>query len=369
MVLPPKDAYIPSTSQTYGDVRNLLSSLPDSERQAGVGCSSYTMRALDGTNSTDEQHDGGDTQDDNSQCAEGSIYCWFRCMDLESHGISEEICAAQDLNLQCINPRDQWSDGKKHGDYYPACSNTTEPVTPYPKLPESPQDTETCNPAKWSEFTNSGDYDHMFNMTTDKTAATFQWSVTDEEKISARLAFNGQFGWLSMGFLNLDPDAGHNGMNGANVILALPGNEYTAKDGLNMNGEHNIGEYQISNAGSSFRHWQTPSPRASSDFDAQVEYDGCFTSISYNLDNIKGEAFNITGRDHLLWAGNSMDTYVGYHLKHRAIFTVEWTEGKAYFGREEELAEEEKDDPASGATSMSVATIAALTTVLISFIF
>lgn len=361
MILPPKDAYIPSTAQTYGDVRNLLSSLPDGERQAGVGCSSYTMRALDGANSSDE-HDGGDTNSDSSQCEEGSIYCWFRCMDLEAHGISEEICDAQDLNLQCINPRDQWSDGKKHGDYYPACSNTTDPVTPYPQLPEYPRDDETCTSAKWGEFADSGDYDHMFNMTTDKTSASFQWSVTNETKISARLAFNGQFGWLAMGFLNLDPDAGHNGMNGANVVLALPGDEYTAKDGLDMSADHNIREYTISNTDSAFRHWQTPSTRASSDFDAQVEYDGCFTSISYNLDNIGGEAFNVTGKDHLLWAGNSVDRYVGYHLKNRAIFTVEWSTGKAYFGREEE-----KVDTSSGATSLSVATVAAIATLFISF--
>jgi hypothetical protein len=41
---------------------------------------------------------------------------WHRCMSLEEHGVSDEICAEQNLDLMCINPRNQLWDNT-HGDW------------------------------------------------------------------------------------------------------------------------------------------------------------------------------------------------------------------------------------------------------------
>ena len=46
-----------------------------------------------------------------------------------------------------------------------------------------------------------------------------------------KLAFRGLFGYISIGIANMDPKVRHNGMNGARIIMALPGGdkEYSEK--------------------------------------------------------------------------------------------------------------------------------------------
>eukprot|EP00640_Fibrocapsa_japonica_P003366 CAMPEP_0113938754 /NCGR_PEP_ID=MMETSP1339-20121228/5175_1 /TAXON_ID=94617 /ORGANISM="Fibrocapsa japonica" /LENGTH=321 /DNA_ID=CAMNT_0000942017 /DNA_START=228 /DNA_END=1193 /DNA_ORIENTATION=+ /assembly_acc=CAM_ASM_000762 len=302
------------------------------------------MRALD---EGDSEHTTTE-----SVCPSGSMYCWSRCMELEPYSVSEDSCSAQGLELKCVNPRNQVYESG-HGDYYPACSNSTEPVTPYPTLPEFPQNSTACSAESWDEFSELDSYSHTFDLTNEHTAAKFQWSVLEDGVVSARLAFNGIFGWLGLGFLNLAPDAGHNGMNGANVLLALPGDGYTAQYGLDLGGMHNVQEYVVSTEDSAFRHWQEA---VKDDPNAQVEYDGCFTAISFEADSINGNFFNVTGADNMLWAGNQVDYYVGYHLRNRDIFTVEWSTGEAYFGKEKAHYPDIGEDDYTTTTSAAVAT-------------
>ncbi len=392
MILPPKDAVSVSTDQTYGEVRDLLNTIPNKDKYGGLGCSSRSMRALDADDHGDSNSDNDGHDDPGTICEAGSIYCWFRCMETAPFNIVDETtCTDQGLELKCINPREQVSDGHSHGDYYPACTDSTAEVTPYPTIPEYPQDADTCHADAWDNFSVTDDFDHTFDLTTDKTAAKFQWSVKDngntaiqfvdvnnnENKvITARLSFNGQFGWLAFGFLNLDPNAGHNGMNGANVLLALPGDDYTAKEGLDLSLDHNVNEYQIALGGSAFRHWQTP--KNTLPVNAQVEYDGCFTAITFELDSINGKTFDLDGKNHMLWAGNGLDSFVGYHLHNRAIFTVEWANGKAYFGKEEQVHDSHDDhdshdhgdsgDESSGAMSTTTSFITLTSTILSLFV-
>jgi len=116
MVLPPPGAVHPTHGKTFAELRRLMiESVNSKDRQdehLSVGCSSPTASA--------RLLSAGDHDDNAGHTCEGNtMYCWFRCMDLEEAGVSEDICAAQGKKLQCTNPRDLISDGTKHGDYYP----------------------------------------------------------------------------------------------------------------------------------------------------------------------------------------------------------------------------------------------------------
>lgn len=133
-------------------------------------------------------------------------------MNTTEHQVSPEICASQDLELKCINPRLQISDGESHGDFYPGCikvSDTME-VTPYPNLPQYPRE-DSCG--GFEEFALSSDYEHSVKL---EGNATLMWSVVGDE-LKGRLAFDGLFGWIAMGLAN--PIGSKNGMAGATMYV------------------------------------------------------------------------------------------------------------------------------------------------------
>ena len=367
MILPPKDALVAAeTTQstlTYGDVRRRLVETPDAYIPAGLGCSSPTMRALQQSDNHDEP--GG--------CEKGTLFCWARCMELADYEITEEMCEEQNLGLQCINPRGQFQTGGSHGDFWPACTNTTVEVTPYPEIPQ--QNEDICTSGAWETFVDGTDeivYDHSFDLTTEKNNGTvLQWSVIDEEQgiVKGRLVFNDVFGWLAIGFA--DPEGKHNGMNGANVLLALPGGNYTSMYGLEVPGmtlpgsdeisievskkksatlatETNpvgstVHEYAIDSNDTAFRHWSEPTGTANAPGSMNVLVTECSTSITWETNNINGRTFNMTGMDDLIWAGNSKNYHVGYHGRgNRARFYINWNTGEGKFWTDEE---EEELDP------------------------
>jgi len=398
MVLPPNDALVAmddeastvvQTTLTYGDIRRRLVETPDAYIPAGLGCSSSTMRAL--------QHSS--THEEESACEKGSLFCWARCMELTDYELTEEMCEQQNLGLKCINPRGQFSTGEKHGDFFPVCTNTTLEVTPYPEIHQ--KDASVCSSSDWDLFMTGTDtkmdvrddtgnalsYDHTFDLTNEKNdGAAFQWSVIeDDEKgpmVQGRLVFGNVFGWLSIGFAN--EGGKHNGMNGGNILMALPGMNYTTMYGLTVPGMTELGsdaikngtdisvdiakrqrsvttdndgttisinpdgssvaEYQISPDGSSFRHWSEPTTTGTT---ATTESNGnttmnvivsdCFTALTFHTDHINGKYFNVSGIDDLMWAGNSQDYHVGYHGRgNRARFYINWKTGEGSFWTEEE---------------------------------
>ena len=358
MVLPPNDALVTTTETqttlTYGDVRRRLVETPDEYIPAGLGCSSPTMRAL--------QHNDAES----SACAKGSLLCWARCMELSEYDITEEMCEEQNLGLKCINPRGQFTTGESHGDYWPACTNTTKESAPYPEIPQ--KDEEVCSSDAWETFMAAGTdgvtYDHSFDLTNEKNSgAAFQWSVVDEDKgiVRGRIVFGDIFGWLSTGFAN--PLGKHNGMNDGNILMALPGGNYTALYGLTVPGLTNndsdeisvalakkrssaivtesnpegstVYEYHIDPDGSSFRHWSEPVGTGNDN--ANVIVNDCFTAMTFETDNIDGKYFNVSGIDEMMWAGNSKDYHVGYHGRgNRARFSINWETGEGTFWTEEE---------------------------------
>lgn len=106
MILPPASAVHPVHKESFGQLRKLLidastsSKSPENDDVLSLGCSSPSMHAR---------------QLETSLCEEGTLHCWHRCMSLEEHGVSEDICSEQGLDLWCINPRSQLWDNT-HGD-------------------------------------------------------------------------------------------------------------------------------------------------------------------------------------------------------------------------------------------------------------
>ena len=329
MVLPPADAYSAKEQKTYGDVRRMLSSMAPEDVPAGLGCSVDTMRALHGG-----ANDNHNDNDNDSGCEEGHLQCWFRCMSLADVGVSHDTCTEANHSIKCANTRGQVSDGFEHGDFFPVCTDSVEEVTPHPKLPNYPQDAEVCTQEKWDEFNVVGEeYEYMFNLTTHLTNAVFYWTPNMETgTIKARLNFNGLFGFISFGFANLAPDAGHNGMNGGTVVLATPGSplSYSAVTGLDLTSDTTVAEYIIDHSETAFLHWKDPVGETS----AEVSTDDCFTSLEFEMDGIHDKKFDVEGSNVVMWSANTEDYFVGSHASNRAMFTVEWSTGHASFGKE-----------------------------------
>jgi len=354
MVLPPSSAFNEKEGKTYGEIRHLMSHHSnDEDVSASLGCSSIDHRFLAADSNSGGQSDG---------CEEGSSKCWFRCMSHADFEVTHETCAlvSDDHAVKCVNPRLQVSDGFKHGDYFLSCTDSVSNVTDYPKLPYYPQD-ESCSMEKWEEFNAKDDqtYDFVFDLTKDnKTTPTMlHWSVTDAEAgtVKGRLSFNGIFGWLAFGFLNNDPNAGHNGMNGANIVMATPGSEYDAMTGLDLTEDTSVAEYKIDPYGSSFRHWK----EAVGETNTLVVEHECFTALEFDMTGINGEKFDVEGFNTMLWGGNKDDGFVGYHSRgNRGIFTVEWATGNANFGNELLKVDEEIKDEESVAFQLSTNGIA-----------
>ena len=200
MVLPPAESLHPQHGVTFSSLRKTLigSSLTESSHESdssalSLGCSGH-MVARELAETT---------------CEAGSIYCWHRCMNTTEFGASEEVCASQNLQVQCINPRGQLWDNT-HGDFYPGCAdNETTPIaSPYPPIPDLPREESTCSSSEaFRAFSKTSEYEHAVDL---QNNATFAWNVKDNT-IEGRISFNGLFGWLAIGFAG---PGGRNGMYG-----------------------------------------------------------------------------------------------------------------------------------------------------------
>ena len=356
MVLPPADAVHPQHNDdemTFGELRQVMidasiSKQDHADDALSLGCSS-TMVAR---------------QLEETTCEGDTLLCWHRCMSTTEFGVSEEICANQNLSMMCINPRGQLWDNT-HGDFYPGCIDpSSEIATPFPTLPTYPRDDEVCTDEMWEAFSDSTGYDHTFEL---GNGAVFMWTVVDNQ-VDGRLAFNGLFGYLAFGFAKID--GAKNGMHGATIIMALPGSNYSAVEGLDLSMGPTVNEFVIDPDGgkSAFRHWMTPVTSVARSLDTyQVNATDCFTAMTFKTNSIHNIEFNLTGSDELLWAANDVDYYAGYHGQARGRFSVDWPMGMAMLdGDQHDHSDHDHNDgittgsTGSGATAIGRSSLAAM---------
>jgi hypothetical protein len=334
MVLPPSSALHPQhPTKTFGQVREAIGDNQDTDiihqhpEGLSIACSSASeARRLETT-----------------VCEQGSIYCWHRCMSVDDASVSNDICASQGLDLVCQNPRDQISSGDEHGDFYPGCLdlNTASNVTEFPTLPEYPRDEESCSEEAFVNFYKKGDKSELDNEQDLGDGAIFKWSVKKNDgagsSIVGKLFYNGIFGYIALG---IGKEGGEkNGMHGASIIMALPGDDYDAATGLVLGEDRiKVQEYVIDPEDSAFRHWQTPVSSVDDNPSTSVSRSGnlssytvestdCFTVLSFDTSHIHNVPFNVTGTDNLIWAVNTKDYFVSYHTA-RGRFSIEWPTAK-----------------------------------------
>jgi hypothetical protein len=344
MVLPPSTALHPQhPSKTFGQVRQVIGDSQDTDfihqhpEGLSIACSSASQaRRLETT-----------------VCEQGSLYCWHRCMTFNDAGVSNDICTSQGLDLVCQNPRDQVSSGDEHGDFYLGCLdlNTASNVTEFPTLPEYPRDEESCSDEAFASFYKKGDNSELDYEQDLGDGAIFKWSLKKNEgagsSVVGKLFYNGIFGYIALGIAK--EGGKKNGMHGASIIMALPGDDYDAATGLVLGEDKtNVQEYVIHPEDSAFRHWQTPVSSVDDDPSTSVSRSGnlgsytventdCFTVLSFDTSHIHNVPFNVTGTDNLIWAVNTKDYFVSYHTA-RGRFSIEWPTGKVVSLNGEPLA-------------------------------
>jgi hypothetical protein len=112
--------------------------------------------------------------------------------------------------------------------------------------------------------------------------------------------------------------------------MALPGDNYTAFSGLDLNRPANVNEYKIDPVLSSFRFWMTPlnDPVSANESTSEIESNDCFTAMSFRQASIGNYTFNVEGSDDLIWGANGENAFVQYHGNEtRARFYIDWKAG------------------------------------------
>jgi hypothetical protein len=255
MVLPPAWALTSEGDQTFGEIRqSLIRMEPDA---FALGCSQGVATAVSGFRLLSS--DVGSDNDHNTTAVSGiknianssleatkcpadeEIYCWHQCIHLDEYNLTHQMCKSRSLQVSCLNPRGQVSDGDSHGDFFLDCASADTPAeTPFPTLEDYPRDEEACD--AFDDFVNSVPYGYRMKLE-DGEGAVLQWNVVgegDEQMIEGRLAFNGVFGYLSIG---KSGEGGRNKMFNAPVIFALRGSNYTPETGFELGSDPYIGEY------------------------------------------------------------------------------------------------------------------------------
>jgi hypothetical protein len=334
MVLPPSSAVHPAHGGiTFGEIRQGL--VEGKDEIIHMACSS------------NDHNDFGFSASTPRWLAESSaptvcnfteeVYCWHRCMNATEYDFSIETCQADGGSLQCMNPRGQVSDGNVHGDFFPACASPDAGnVTEFPTLPDYPRKDELCT--DFAMYADTTEYANTINLT-GGNGALFQFSLVDGDALKGRLVFNGIFGYLAFGFVGPDYPT-RNAMYEGRVLMAMRGGNYTASEGLDLTMDPQVEEFIISNETFSFRFWQTPYSEVEGAVTAtsrgagrqlhtsavSSSEDGCYTALTFEVHDIAGQKFDLTGTDTFMWAANDVDTFMQYHGSNRGVFNITWSE-------------------------------------------
>mmetsp|Transcript_47466 Transcript_47466/g.87225 ORF Transcript_47466/g.87225 Transcript_47466/m.87225 type:complete len:640 (+) Transcript_47466:99-2018(+) len=278
MQLPPANARHEASGLSFGELRQTIidaTSSEDSAAAVGLGCS----RRLQ-------------ARELQASCSSTQIYCWHRCFDF-TETISPDACAEEGLGFNCTSQWDEiWLPEHGHGDFNPACTNSTSLVTP---LPVVPQPTETDQCTGFMDIVADEDYAYRTELIENVTYLL--WNVIGDA-VEVKMVHNGRAGWLAVG-INMGGDRG--GMYGAHIVMG----QYNP-DSMEP---FTVEEYRIHDSLAAYRHWKTPySPTALSD--TMMSVTDCFSIMTFKTSSIYGEALNVTsGTNKLIW-GLTQDAYV-----------------------------------------------------------
>ena len=305
MFLPPSNAvHDESTGISYGQMREMaIDSVRagGGEGTPGLGCSRRGLSAQD------------TTCDDPDE-----MYCWMRCMP-------KVDCsnAPAGHTLKCASQRDQiWRPEDSHGDYNPVCTDSTANVTSDPEMPDVYKLAPSSGCAK--TFTDylaepgpSGvAWPNQHELIQDTLYLQWRRCTSTPGAVEMRMVYNGSFGYLSVGLEN--PSGGHNGMNGAPVVMGIYDPDENAHGGekwLNYKGT-GVYELKIHDTLSAFRHWKDSGPSTPGLIDSSVDvHPGCGSSMYFKTKKIHGNDLNITrcSPNKLIWAIHTSTLLKGYH--------------------------------------------------------
>ncbi|KAK3268024.1 hypothetical protein CYMTET_23447 [Cymbomonas tetramitiformis] len=314
MFLPPSDALSEKHGLSFGQLRERM--IDGVHKGKGVGSGVGCSRML---------------QETDEECGDNQMYCWMRCMDYTEEA-SPLICAAAtnadglalNLQVQCTSQFDQiYRRGiDTHGDYNPICTNSTENITAAPSIADSDWAqntpyTESCSDAAWETFLSKSEYTNSLNLKTDGDdgyGALYLLYTVQGNQLKGKMAYRGVAGWLAFGPEN--HGGGHNGMNGAHIVMGTYDPDPTIDEPLfePIYVGTTVAEYIINDDTSAFRTWKTPvSPGSVSDSEMLVE-GGCFTGMTFTADGaIAKDALNMTGANSFIWGVHTASFYKNYH--------------------------------------------------------
>jgi len=243
-------------------------------------------------------------------CTEDQIFCWMRCMDYPEDA-NPEYCESQGLPVKCASQYNQiWTPEDGHGDYIPMCTNATASITPAPTIPAA-EETPLCS-SLVDAYVDHVKSDHVGYK---ELAPGFHlgWTVTENNTVKGTVLFDGVAGWLAIGLPN--PTGGHNGMNGAKILMAIA--DFGGAAGSAQ-------EYIIDENESSFRHWSTPVATTVEDASMSL-LDGCFTSMTFNTKSFSGADFDVSAPVDIIWGAHTSTWLVGYHGGvYRGVETIDF---------------------------------------------
>jgi hypothetical protein len=115
--------------------------------------------------------------------------------------------------------------------------------------------------------------------------------------------------------------------------MARPGGNYTGMSGLDLSMGPTYAHYEIDSEQTPFRIWMSSeSDYALGNDDISptlgVAFSDCNVAMQVLTTNIKGQAFNFSGTDEMLWAANGEDSYMMYHGTNRGRFSINWQSGE-----------------------------------------
>jgi len=311
MLLPPKNEIAMATeSATYGDMMDTLTEtwVANDEdvdpMRLSLGCP-IGMRAQELRRLQDEHEPScasGSRRRCSKSCADNQLQCWFRCMNYTDE-VNPDACSAKGYGFNCTNARDEVSGGYDHGNYYPRCSNSKQPVRPNCALEHiNRQPSGQCTPQGFEEFVQKHaagmDGRHTLQVSeVDNVTAevTFHWTV-EGNKIRGLMAYHRVASWIAWGITN-PSDKNHYGMNGAAVMVGInpDDNEYPTLSGT-------VQEYLIHDYLSAFDAWNTPCTEPST-VDSSFIKEACYSAISFTTNRLFGRPLNISsGLNNLIWS-------------------------------------------------------------------